>query len=246
MSLRATARKGLWGPCCPHCRCRNSLPDPAGYRATGHVWLFRSALTEMECAGQPSPGLSRILTRPGHFSGARSACGCHPGCCRSRTFPSLREVLLHGLPATMAALPSRISGHRLHPGPTCEHRPTPPPAPGSVSGTGPVSTKGLANVSGATSGLFSFPFPSVPCSHSSPWQQPCSLVPGPNHRGVRLVGDVAPLWPGMFCPVAWAWHRKQGEARKEPSELARVSLVLWRPVRAVNALELVLPRKRLE
>lgn len=114
VSLRATARKGLWGPCRPRGRCRNSLPDPAGYRATGHVWLFRSALTEMECTGQPSPGLSRILTRPGHFSGAPSACGCHPGRCRSRTFPSLREVLLHGLPATMAALPSRISGHRLH------------------------------------------------------------------------------------------------------------------------------------
>lgn len=56
---------------------------------------------------------------------------------------------------------------------------------------------------------------------------------------------VAPLWPGMFRPMAWAWHRKQAKVRGEPSERAGGSLALWPPP-VVSTLELILPRKRLE
>lgn len=132
------------------------------------------------CVNWDGMRCTRIRNHPGH-SGAQSVCvvsGWHPGHCSSRTFPSLWKVLLHRLSST--ALPSRISGRRLHPGPTHEPPPSPTPTPGTASGIAPVSTKGL----------LSFPLPPAPCSRSSSWQQPCSPVPAKNNRGEKLEGDV--------------------------------------------------------
>ena len=96
---------------------------------------------------------------------------------------------------------------------------------------------GLASPSEALVGSFQYPFPF--CSLQLLQPLATAQLPSSGQKLLRLAAGgrrgsglmVAPLWPGMSCPLAWAWPRKQGKVGKEPRELAGISLVRWPPAR---------------
>lgn len=150
--------------------------------------------------------VSAVLTHPGPFTGALgppgAGRGLPPGRGGSRTFLSWRKVLLDRPPSAATALPSRVSGCHLQPGPTYGFLPSAEHCmqnrPGVHGGPGPPTA--------GPSWVFLFLVPCILCCHLALGRSPAPPRPRPvPPEGGRETGSgltVAPPWPGMFCLVA--------------------------------------------